>query len=128
MRTKRAFKMKLKEFFIIFIGLSMQQIKQIILESESPTLNSVKTSKFSIKLSFLLEKIFVWCSEIPKDLFSKTSFSYSVLKFKTGDILICIEITNEGFLESKVEIFPLRTQPRCEFWATGYPSLPLIIS
>ena len=43
MRTKRAFKMRVKEFFIIFIGLSMQQITQIILEGESPTLNSVKT-------------------------------------------------------------------------------------
>ena len=32
-----------KTFFIIFKGLSLQQIKQILLESESPTLSSCKS-------------------------------------------------------------------------------------
>ena len=35
---KRAFKMKLTAFFIIFKGPSLKQIKQIFLEGESPTL------------------------------------------------------------------------------------------
>ena len=38
--TKRAFKMKLKAFFINFKGLSWKQIKIIFLEGESLTLNS----------------------------------------------------------------------------------------
>ena len=36
---KRALKMKLKTFFIIFKGLSLKQIKQLFLEGESPALN-----------------------------------------------------------------------------------------
>ena len=36
---KRALKMKLKTFFIIFKGLSLKQIKQLFLEGESPVLN-----------------------------------------------------------------------------------------
>ena len=39
LRTKRAFKMKLKEFFIIFKGLSMKRMTQFFLGGESPTLN-----------------------------------------------------------------------------------------
>ena len=35
---KRAFKMKYKAFFIIFQALSMKQITQFFLESDSPTL------------------------------------------------------------------------------------------
>ena len=38
LRTKRAFRMKLKTFFIIFKELSIKQITQIFLEGESPTL------------------------------------------------------------------------------------------
>ena len=37
LRTNRAFKTKQKAFFIIFKGLSLKQVKQIILEGESPT-------------------------------------------------------------------------------------------
>ena len=40
MRTKRAFKMKWKAFFINFKGLSVKQIPQFFLEVESPSLNS----------------------------------------------------------------------------------------
>ena len=38
LENKRAFKMKSKGFFIVFKGISMEQIKQIfnILEGESP--------------------------------------------------------------------------------------------
>ena len=50
-----------------------------------------------------------------KDSFSKTSFSNSVLKSKTVDVIICIKVTNEGFLESKVEIFPIKTQLKYVF-------------
>ena len=42
---KRAFKMKQNVIFLIFKGLSLQQIKQFLLEGESPTL--------SIFISFL---------------------------------------------------------------------------
>ena len=35
---KRAFKMKQKTFFIVFKGLSLKQIKQFFLGTESPTL------------------------------------------------------------------------------------------
>ena len=38
MRTKRAFKMKLKAFFIIFNGVSMKQITKTVLEDDCPTL------------------------------------------------------------------------------------------
>ena len=38
LRTKRAFKMKGKAFFIIFKGLSMKQITQFFLEGEGLTL------------------------------------------------------------------------------------------
>ena len=38
LRTKRAFQMKQKAFFIIFKGFSIKQIKQVFLEGESPTL------------------------------------------------------------------------------------------
>ena len=41
LRKKRAFKMKLKVFFIIFEGLSLKQIKNIM-EGESPTLTKLK--------------------------------------------------------------------------------------
>ena len=37
---KRAFVMKQKGFFIIFKGLSLKQMKQIILDGESLTLKS----------------------------------------------------------------------------------------
>ena len=37
LRTKRDFKIKQKEFFIIFKELSLNQIKQVFLEGESPT-------------------------------------------------------------------------------------------
>ena len=39
LRTKWAFKMKKNAFFIIFKGLSVKQITQIVLEGESPTLS-----------------------------------------------------------------------------------------
>ena len=39
LRTKAAFKMKSKTFFIIFKGLSMKQITQTFLKGESPTFN-----------------------------------------------------------------------------------------
>ena len=42
LRTQRAFKMKQKAFFTIFKGLSLKQIKQFFLESESPTLSLLK--------------------------------------------------------------------------------------
>ena len=42
MRTERAFKTKLKVFFIIFTGLSLKQIKQTFLEGETPTLSCLK--------------------------------------------------------------------------------------
>ena len=45
---KRAFKMKQKVFFIIFNGLSMKQVTQMFLESESPTLI------FSLMFRFLI--------------------------------------------------------------------------
>ena len=38
LRTKRAFKMKLKAFFIIFNGVSMKQITKTVLEDDCPTL------------------------------------------------------------------------------------------
>ena len=41
---KRAFKMKLKAFFIIFKGLSMNQITKSFSEDESPTLNQIRLS------------------------------------------------------------------------------------
>ena len=40
LRTKKAFNIKLKTFFINFKGLSIEQITQIFLEGEIPTLNS----------------------------------------------------------------------------------------
>ena len=47
---KRAFKVKLKTFFIIFKGLSMKQTTQIFLEGEGPTLNILKTKRaFKVK-------------------------------------------------------------------------------
>ena len=42
LRTKRAFKMKQKTFFIILKGVSLKQIKRIFLEGESPTLTDVQ--------------------------------------------------------------------------------------
>ena len=39
LRTKRAFKIKQKAFFITFKVLSLKLIKQFVLEGESPTLN-----------------------------------------------------------------------------------------
>ena len=47
MRTKRAFKMKQKAFFINFKGLSVKQIAQIFSEGESPTLIQ-KVQNFSL--------------------------------------------------------------------------------
>ena len=38
LRTKRAFKMKQKVFFIIFEGLSLKHIKKFFWQSENPTL------------------------------------------------------------------------------------------
>ena len=38
---KRTFKMKYKAFFIIFEGLSLEQIKKKCLEGESLTLNNI---------------------------------------------------------------------------------------
>ena len=40
LRTKKAFKMKQKAFFIIFKALSMKQIT-VFLKGESPTLNNL---------------------------------------------------------------------------------------
>ena len=42
---ERAFKMKLKAFFINFGGLSLKQIKKFLLKAESPTLMGLKKSK-----------------------------------------------------------------------------------
>ena len=39
LRTERAFKMKKKAFFFIFVGLSIKQIAQIFLECGSLSLN-----------------------------------------------------------------------------------------
>ena len=39
-RTKKAFKVKQKAAFIIFKELSLKQIKQSLLERETPTLNN----------------------------------------------------------------------------------------
>ena len=40
-RTKRAFNVKKKAFFIVFKDLSLKEIKQIFLEGKSPTLTQV---------------------------------------------------------------------------------------
>ena len=45
--TRKTFKVKQKAFFIIFKGLSLEQIKWIFLEGESPIL--VRCSKFNTK-------------------------------------------------------------------------------
>ena len=50
LRTKRAFKMKKKTFFIIFKGLSLNQIKTIFLEGERLTLNILNQSFIAIVL------------------------------------------------------------------------------
>ena len=44
MRRKRSFKTKQKAFFIIFKGLSLKQVKQILLEGENPTLRLEQTN------------------------------------------------------------------------------------
>ena len=46
MRTKRAFKITQKEFFIIFKGLLVKQIAQTFLEGESPTLSTSLASRY----------------------------------------------------------------------------------
>ena len=61
-RTKRAFKMRQKVFFIIFKGLSLKQIKTIFLKDESPTLRVLKLlrtkyEKWKIDLPILGEFI-----------------------------------------------------------------------
>ena len=40
-RTKRAFKMKQKAFFVTLNGLSVKQITQFFLKFESPTLRAI---------------------------------------------------------------------------------------
>ena len=46
LRTKRAFKMKEKAFFIILKVLSLKQIKHTFLEGESPTLKRITEVNF----------------------------------------------------------------------------------
>ena len=50
----RAFKMKQKAFFIIFKGLSINQIIQIFLEGESPTLKFFNM-KFDVIIAAYIE-------------------------------------------------------------------------
>ena len=86
-------------------------------------LNSVETSSLSIKLSFLFDNIFVWCSAIPEDSFSKTSFSNSVLKFITGDVL---KLQKKEFWNQKLKYshskpsrnmyFEQQAPPPCLWW------------
>ena len=45
LRTKKAFKVKERAFFIIFEGLSLKQIYKIFLEGETPTLKKLLEEK-----------------------------------------------------------------------------------
>ena len=51
-RTKRAFKLRQKAFFIIFKGISIKQIKQMFLEGETPTLGRINLAKSFLKFLF----------------------------------------------------------------------------
>ena len=66
MRTKRAFKIKQKAFFIIFKELSLKQIKRICLEGESPIYRCKSSVIF--KSQNRLPNIFCFKDQIPKKL------------------------------------------------------------
>ena len=55
MRTKKAFKMKQKAFFINFKGLSIQQITPFFSEADSPTLSYLQPlhKEYKIKIKML---------------------------------------------------------------------------
>ena len=57
LRTKGAFKMKQKSFFINFKGIPLKQIKQFFLECEGPTLNRQQNwnlTHFSKKRTYII--------------------------------------------------------------------------
>ena len=80
---KRAFKIKLKAFFIIFKGLSLKKTKQIFLEGESPTLK--KVCHISIATTLLT---FIWVDYLSSHNIDLYSGSFNLPEISVFKIML----------------------------------------